>query len=62
MTCARCTNWNPRASGEMAKHRMAVCDLRPRWTYLPPHHTCRRFQEAAADVVAKRAAWLEKRA
>lgn len=62
MTCSRCSHWNPRKSGGMAKHRLAVCDKGPIWTYLPPQHTCRKFHEADADVVARRAAWLEKRA
>lgn len=62
MTCSKCNNWNPRASGGMAAHRMALCNLGTRWTYFPPHHTCKAFREAPADVVEKRAAWLEKAA
>ena len=58
MTCSKCTHWNPRRSGDMEKHRMAICDKGARWTYYPPHHTCKAFKEAPADVVAKRAAWL----
>lgn len=62
MTCSRCTHWNPRKSGGMARHRMAVCDKGPLWTYLPPHHKCAMFSEAEAKVIAARATWLEKRA
>lgn len=62
MTCSICTHWNPRKSGDMAKQRMAIYDKGPRWTYYPPHHTCKAFKEAPADMVKKRAAWLEKRA
>ena len=27
MTCATCTHWNPKASVQMSRHRMALCNL-----------------------------------
>lgn len=27
MTCATCHHWNPKASGLMSRHRMALCNL-----------------------------------
>ena len=41
MTCATCSHWNPKASGPMSRHRMALCNLGTRWTFYPPQHNCK---------------------
>jgi hypothetical protein len=43
----------------MAKVNLFLCDLGTRWTFLPAHRTCERYQAAPADVVEKRLAWLD---
>lgn len=62
MTCARCVNWNLRKNPIMAKLHLGSCNKGPSWTFMPPHAKCKAFKEAPADVVEKRAAWLEKTA
>jgi hypothetical protein len=59
-TCATCKNWSPKDSGGMAKHRMAVCALGPKWRFYPPQRTCDKHAEAAPAVVQARAVWLAK--
>jgi hypothetical protein len=64
-TCQTCTHWAPKRTTPeqmaMAKVGLFLCDLGPRWTFLPAHRTCNRHNPAPADVVEKRAAWLAKR-
>lgn len=62
MTCATCTNWNPRNSGGMAAQRMAVCNLGAKWEYKPAHGRCNSFKQAPADVVEARVKWLGRAA
>lgn len=57
-TCATCASWNPRESGGMAKHRMAICARGPKWRFFPPQSSCPKHEAAPAAVIAKRAAWL----
>lgn len=59
-TCATCKSWNPRESGGMAKHRMAICARGPKWRFFPPQSSCRKHEAAPASVVQARAAWLAK--
>lgn len=61
MTCATRTHWQPRQSGEMAKHRFAVCDLREKWRLFPPAHSCERYTQADAQVVQVRDKWLQRK-
>lgn len=66
MTCQSCTHWLLRDSTgkqlPMARHGFGPCDLlRTPWTTYPPTHQCARHKEAAADVVAARVAWLDKK-
>ena len=58
MTCATCHHWNPKASGQMSRHRMALCNLGTRWTFYPPQHTCKKHKQAAPEIVHGRATWL----
>jgi hypothetical protein len=58
MTCATCTNWKPRESGDMAKHHLAVCALWPRWKFYPPQATCAKHEPAPQEVVDGRRKWL----
>jgi hypothetical protein len=44
----------------MAKVKMAICALGPRWTFLPPHRTCDRHAPASAEICEARAKWLAK--
>lgn len=60
MTCSTCHHWNPRESGAMAKHHMAVCNLGPKWQFMPPTGKCNDWKAAPADVVSKRVEWLSK--
>lgn len=62
MTCSTCHHWSPKNSGAMAKHHMAVCNLGPLYTYMPPKGKCNEHKPAPADVVSKRIEWLEKKA
>lgn len=58
MTCATCHHWNPKASGQMSRHRMALCNLGARWTFYPPQHTCPKHKDAAPEIVQGRVTWL----
>ena len=57
-TCQACTHWQPKASGPMAKHGMALCALGTRWQFFPPQHQCGNHKPAAKDVQAARVKWL----
>jgi hypothetical protein len=64
-TCATCAHWAPKRTTPeqtaMAKVNLFLCDLGTRWTFLPAHRTCERYQAAPADVVEKRLAWLARK-
>jgi hypothetical protein len=60
MTCSTCLHWSPKQSGQMAKHRMAICLKGPRWQFFPPQHVCGKHQAVAPDVAAVRVQWLNK--
>ena len=60
MTCATCTNWLPKESGGMSKHRMALCSLGTRWTFYPPQHTCGKHKAASQEVIEARVLWINK--
>ena len=61
-TCATCKSWNPRESGGMAKHHMAICDRGPTWLFYPPQSTCDKHTAAPAPIVQRRMQWLAKSA
>lgn len=61
MTCSTCLHWSPKQSGQMAKHRMAICLKGPRYVFLPPQQTCGKHQPVAEDVAAARVLWLNKK-
>ena len=58
MTCQSCAHWQPKASGPMAKHGLALCGMGNRWTFFPPQHRCGSHKQAAEDVQAARVKWL----
>lgn len=60
MTCSTCKHWLPKASGEMAKHRFAICANGPRYKFLPPHAMCQKHTEAEQKVIEARIAWISK--
>lgn len=64
-TCAGCAHWLLRDSAgrqlPMARHGFGQCAKGPVWTTYPPQHACGRHQPAAADVVAARITWLDKK-
>ena len=57
-TCQTCAHWQPKASGPMAKHGLALCGMGNRWTFFPPQHTCPKHKQAAPEIVQGRATWL----
>ncbi|MEJ7932554.1 hypothetical protein WG922_21470 [Ramlibacter sp. AN1015] len=57
-SCSSCKSWQPKQSGGMAKHRMAICERNPRWKFFPPQSSCPHFQAAPTDVVESRIVWL----
>jgi hypothetical protein len=63
-TCATCAHWTPRDPGEiqrrMAKVKMAICALGPRWVFLDATKTCPRHAPASAEICEARAKWLAK--
>lgn len=60
MTCSTCKHWEPKKSGDMAKHLLCKCALNDPWRYFPPQKTCSSHVPAPAAVVASRQAWIRK--
>lgn len=44
----------------MAKHGLCLCALGPRWTFLPPQHTCQKHKPVPPEMEAARVKWLER--
>ena len=59
-TCLSCTHWQPRRSGDMARHGYGVCAAGPAWQHLAPQHTCAKHWPAAESVTQARTQWLNK--
>lgn len=59
-TCATCQHWQPKKSGEMARHLFCRCAKGPAWQFQSPQSTCARHSPVAADVRVDRAAWIDK--
>lgn len=51
-----------KAAKEMAGHGMSRCKRGPGWEFLNPHinRDCKRFSQAEATTVTKRAEWLAR--
>lgn len=52
--CRNCANWQMRGNPEMAKQGFARCGLGERWNFLPPGHTCDRFEQAEQRAIEMR--------
>lgn len=59
-TCHTCQHWQPRQSGQLAKHGFALCAKGPRWQFLPPQHRCDKHHPAAPAVATARAKWFRR--
>jgi len=46
----------------MAAHRLAICALGEKWTFLPPRATCEKHKPLPVEQSAARVTWLAKRA
>lgn len=57
--CATCKSWTIKTSWLKAAN-MAPCDLKARYTALPPTHACELHRPLEPDLFAKRLAWLEQ--
>jgi len=60
MTCATCTNYQPKQSGDMAKVGFARCALGPRWQFRPPWFECVKHELATQEVISARSKWAAK--
>ena len=60
MSCLTCAHWQPRRSGDMARHGYGVCAAGPAWQHLAPQHTCPKHKPAAESVTQARTQWLNK--
>lgn len=59
MTCNDCANFHLKADKKMAKQGYGGCKQREAGQYVAySKPACGKFEEAPADIVAKRMAWM----
>lgn len=60
-TCLTCQHWQPKQSGEMAKHGYAVCAKGVPYEFLSANHpACPKLEPVPDKVLADRQAWVAK--
>lgn len=61
-SCVECERFDLRNS-DMAKHRLGICQIKPRWQFFSPEFErhCDSFVAAEAEKVAERRKWLNKK-
>ena len=60
--CANCEHFSmQKASRDMARLRLGVCEFFPRYTYFSPlrEHDCVKFQQADAGIVTARIQFIK---
>lgn len=61
MACITCQHWQPKKSGEMARHGFAICAKGKPWTlHAPSHSACKKLEPVTDKVLQDRQSWLTK--
>lgn len=61
MTCLTCQHWQPKKSGEMAKHGYAICDKsEPYKFFAPSHAACQKLEPVPDKALKDRQGWVAK--
>ncbi len=59
MTYTDCESWNLKIAGKLAREGFGNCAHLPKWQFVA--RGCDRLKPAAAEIVAARVAWMNKR-